>query len=460
MNYPRIELPKSEVCYHKLFTIIAAGSISVLFIFGLWKIAFIILVLPCVLLSIGKEEYLFLFWLFTFSFFTIDPNAILKVGTHPLLTYNRIFIPFILVVFLIGIALDRRRLKPMGSIEILFVIFLMVLIYSMVSQSSNILTGLRYLIDCFVLPFIVYFLARNLIIDKNYLTKFVNILILVGSYISISGIYEYLSGKDLFPDLVYGGLRITEGLWLRVNGPFILNSTYGFCTAFCFFITFYKLIIAKKKNGIRGIAIISILSIISAGMVLSLIRGIWIAWALGLFVWFLLTKKGDIKYYLIIISIIIFSVPFISKFQSSIFYNSRIKNTENIQFRYESYRYALSLFKKNPLFGIGFRNNQPFIGKAGQQHNQYISLLSETGLIGTSLYIGLICMLFYNGASQYKKLKGYIAKRFALIFLSILMLYVVTGLSLNSGYDPTINLFLFAAAGVALNGEKTIKRKN
>lgn len=109
------------------------------------------------------------------------------------------------------------------------------------------------------------------------------------------GVYEFFSRRDLFHDPMYGGLRIVNEFWIRVNGPYVGDYTFGFCAAILFFIALYKYVISIKSNRFRNLFYICILGMITIAICFTLYRGILLALALGLLTFFIIRRKGFIN---------------------------------------------------------------------------------------------------------------------------------------------------------------------
>ncbi|MHA1382085.1 MAG: O-antigen ligase family protein, partial [Candidatus Helarchaeota archaeon] len=420
-----------------------------LIIFGLWKFSFAVLLAIPLFLYLKKAEDLYLFWLFSFSLFSVNSLTFFDVEGHPILNYDRIFIFILFIFILLEIAVKKRKFVPPNNIEATFLILLIIFGFSIGTKSFWIFRGLRYYIDAFLLPFIIFFLSKNLILDKKQFYKFVNILFIVGIYISIMGVFEYITKFDLFPDPEYGGIRITENIWSRVNGPYINDHTFGFCVSMCFFIALYKYIILSKKKKSSNIIYFSIFLLMTTAIFLTFYRGIILSLVLGLVTFFIIRRKGLFKFGLIVIILTLFTVLFQNKIRSSELFNTRIANIKTIEDRIERYNYSFALFRENPIQGIGFRNYELLRQTTGQ-HNQIISMLSETGLLGTSVYILLTLFLFYYSIKYYKSSNGYNEKQFLIIYMSILVVYLALGLSDNSGFDKALNYLFFSISGVAM----------
>ena len=449
-----LPISREDSLLHKLGIVLLAICIAVPVVFGFWKIPLAALFLAALLLYFRRIEDRFLFWLLTFSLFSVDSMTFLSVGGHPILSFDRVFIAILLFIFLKEIVLNERRPLRISSIEVIYLLllFLMGLHIMFITLWQKAAT--RYFVDAFFLPFVVFIIAKNCLSEKEHFVKFAKTLFVVGIYISLMAVYEYLTGHDLFIEPIYGGLRLTEEQWLRVNGPYQMDYVLGLCCLICFFVALYKYSITKKTGTLHHIFYISTLTVITIATFLSFYRGIWLAWALGLFTWFITRKRGLGKLTFALLALAILVVPFIAALQTSDFYGQRIANIETIEFRLERFGAAWSMFKEHPIFGIGFRNYNALTGTTEQQHNQILAFLSETGIIGASLYVALLFMLLYHAVKRYKSTNDYTRKEFIRAFLCILFAIVFLGFGLNTGFDKPINLLFFAVAGVALSSPR------
>lgn len=435
--------------------ILIAACIGGLISFGFGKICLGILAFGAILLFCKSVEDLFLFWLLTFSFFSIDESAFLTVGTHPIITFDRVFIAVLFLIFLKQIALGERKPLPIDKLEISFILLLGVFSFSVATKTLDKLMGARVITDLFFLPFIIYILTKNFITDRKYFRKFINTLFIVGIYLSIMGIYEHFTQHNLFA--TGSGFTQESFGWIRVNGPYSSDTTFAVCIVICFFIALYQYVAFPGENTMKKLLQITVLIMTIAATFFTLFRGIWLAWAFGLLVWFFIRKKGIIKLACCIIALTLFTIPFVSLIRSSKFssefYKGRVANVSNIEDRLARYNQALSMFLEEPIQGIGFQN-YPIIMKTTAQHNQLLAILSETGIMGASVYILLFFLLLYYSVRNLKSSNLYFKREFSIVYLSILVVYLVSGLGLTTGYDKHINLLFFTVSAAALNATR------
>jgi O-antigen ligase len=437
---------KNRAYFSMFMTIVLAFCAGYSILFGFGKLTLGFLLLAAIFLYFRRVEDLFLFWLLTFSFFSVDSTALLTVGTHPIITYDRVFIVILLIMFAKEIVLKQRNLLPIRSVEISFLLFLSVVTFSVITKTDDKMMGARVITDMFLLPFLIYFLSKHFILTKGDFDKFVNIIFTVGIYLSIMAIYEHFSGRDILA--TERGI-IDSAEWLRVNGPYVGPEGFGICSTICFFIALFKYTTPQEGKTLpKKVYILLILGMNVISILFCLFRGIWLSWALGFLLWFVIRRKGLIKLSFVIILSVVAIMPFIPELQSTDLYEGRIANVSTIQGRLEIYEITFSLFKENPITGIGFRNYDL------SQHNTILALLSEVGIIGTTMFILFISSIVYHSIKKYKLSNGYFEKQFSIIYLSILVSYLVPGLGLHSVFIKASNLLFFAVSGVALNGTR------
>lgn len=125
---------------------------------------------------------------------------------------------------------------------------------------------------------------------------------------------------------------------------------------------------------------------------------------------------------------------------------------------------AWEMFKDRPLTGVGFRHysdhnveytEQRIAGMPTQkvrpyvQHNVFLALLVETGLIGLTMFSLLLLCWTAKAIGLARSLQAAAsARRLALIALSCLAGYVVNGMFHDVSIIPAVNLLLFLLAGI------------
>lgn len=122
--------------------------------------------------------------------------------------------------------------------------------------------------------------------------------------------------------------------------------------------------------------------------------------------------------------------------------------------RVNAWDIAWETFKKNPLLGVGW-SNYILIGYKGYNaHNIYLQILSETGIVGTVLYISFF---IYHLTTTIKKLK-YVRKStdgnskvslYLMLSLSIQIFFLLYGFTGNPLYDKEMYIPYFVACSIS-----------
>ena len=121
--------------------------------------------------------------------------------------------------------------------------------------------------------------------------------------------------------------------------------------------------------------------------------------------------------------------------------------------RFQMWRRGLTLFKENPVFGIGWGGYRYNTIYGIETHNVYIQLLAETGVVGFLIYVLTNAHLFILGIINTKRnIEAErndlaITSSAALLIQTFFLLYSLTG---NGLYDITFNYYIIAIGAVYL----------
>lgn len=117
--------------------------------------------------------------------------------------------------------------------------------------------------------------------------------------------------------------------------------------------------------------------------------------------------------------------------------------------RFDLYISALDSIKKSPLIGFGFRTSKQVLGIGMETHNSYLGILLEIGLIGLTLFLALLVVIFRQG--------GFIP--FASVAIYVLVKEFTDSMILGSGgiYAAIAWLVLFAYARLGKLAQNRVK---
>jgi O-antigen ligase len=315
---------------------------------------------------------------------------------------------------LVGFNINQRT----KQLLILFCILMGIFLFSSVDAISF-LKAFRVTVLNITL-FILFFIIIQLTTDIGGLRKYIKHWMIIGFLLSLFGISQLifkLHGLDLdallfsrFKLMPYGrtefdpirmvGFRIYSFFTDTNNFAAFLNTVLPFfLTATIYFSSIKK----RKRFIFFGIGSL----IVGVTLILTLSRSGWIGMLFGLTVIVLDKRRqvfayGNLKYILILLLVLLFVVgPFYIYIYQSL--EGRLVEDESFKVHRFVAESSISMFCKNPIFGVGIGNWGEYYGRyymPGHEHwnahSAYLQILSEVGIIGFVLYL----MIFYLTLKQ------------------------------------------------------------
>lgn len=109
--------------------------------------------------------------------------------------------------------------------------------------------------------------------------------------------------------------------------------------------------------------------------------------------------------------------------------------------RDELWEAALDLWRKSPLFGVGFRMHEQFLPYQMSAHNAYLAMLADTGVFGLIWYIGLM-------VGSLRASLSIPDDRSRILAIMVIMSYAVIGLferrAINGGNPVSVFFLMFS----------------
>lgn len=289
------------------------------------------------------------------------------------------------------------------------------------------------------------FLATSLL-DSKFKKIYLSYLSISASLFVVVGLFQYIIYPDL-RNLTYQGWD--EHLY-RLFSTFFDPNFSGAFLVMILFLFVYK-IQETRSTRRAAYSFISLATLIAIFLTYS--RSSYIALIISaIFYLFYLGKKKLIFLFLLIFILGIFIIPHNLKSEGVDLFR-----TASIFAREDSYKTALEIFKKKPLFGVGFnsfryaQNEYGFLNDRKWQTtnagagvpNSYLLLLATTGIMGFILYFNfwrvLIKQLFRQKDKQLKAL-----------ILAVLTALFVQSLFENVLFYSFIACFVFVFCGIAM----------
>lgn len=357
----------------------------------------------------------------------------------------------VLLIFLITlfiVAANKKKINNNYIVKPLLIFFcsaVFSLIWNLHTLSfQNFLIALSYLIRYFMYFSLVFTIS---FFNKEFIFTLKKLMIASGLIFIIFGFIQYLYYPDL-QNLFYLGWD--EHL-ARFFSTFLdPNFTGAFLVLYFIFIMDILVNAVKIKKGVLVYLFICLATL--AGIFFSYSRGAFIMLIVAVMLYFLIKSNLKVLFFAIIGLVIVFflfSNPAVEEFNPFRIASSRA--------RVESLRGGVSIFVKNPIFGVGFnayRYAQIRYGlrddvgglssnaDAGTD-NSILFVLATTGIVGFLAFINLWKHIIFKAITLIKKQDS-----FAVVVLVSVLSVFINSFFINSLFYSLILIWLFVLVGM------------
>jgi O-antigen ligase len=282
----------------------------------------------------------------------------------------------------------------------------------------------------------VYELVR---IKKNYKVTLFKALLVVSLEVGFLGFVQYL----LIPDLRFLYAFGWDDHLFRLVGTFLDPGFTGIILAFGSILALAAYL--KEKKSIYLLSLV----FLTLTLLLTYSRASFLAFGVGLATLFLKTKKGLILFMALLFAL---AIPFLPRPQG---YGVRLERTHSIVSRLTNYSETFEIFKKSPVFGIGYNNmclaRQEFLGdKKVDSHacsgadSSVLLILATSGIVGLILVLRFVKDLLNALSVNY----------YSFAYLACLLALLVHSQFVNSLVYPWVMGYLAILGGISVFGSK------
>jgi O-antigen ligase len=388
-----------------------------------------------------------------------------EFGPLPI-TIDRILWIWMLGQFFVLILMQRIRPLAINALDVLVIGLGVLLVISTLAHDytdrGNL--PLTRLIFFNLMPMGIYFVARHSPINERQLDWILYGLIGFASYLAVTAIAESIGWSSfVFPAYIMDE-RYPEFLG-RGRGPFLNPVATGIyqivgCAA---------AITVWARSGPRGrIAIAAAIALIAAGVFATFTRSVWMSLALSVSLAIWLPASTRRRGALLIVGATAAAL-FVAVFADQINSFKRDRDVteaemaESVQLRPLLAQVAFKMFADRPLFGHGFGqysqakrlyhqqvSDQPLKKVLPyMQHNVVLSYMTELGLVGTSLLLGIAALFTANSWRLFRRSEHPSARRaMGLLGLIMLIATFVNGMFHDVSIIPMVGSLFYFFAGL------------
>lgn len=319
--------------------------------------------------------------------------------------------------------------------------FLIILSFSLLSsltffELKDILPGILYLTRI-VFYFLFFLGVWNYVRSERIKNTIFNSLILVSLAIAVLGLFQYFVYPDVRPFTVWEW----DDHLFRLVSTFLDPGFAGIILVLGFLLSLAKFLKSKRKY------LIFLMGAFLTSIALTYSRASYVSLFFGTGLVLLLTRK--IKKIFILLAIFLTIILLIPSWGSE---GVRLLRTKSIFARVESYKEAITLFSKSPLFGVGYNNlciaKERFLGQPANYSSHSCSGV-ESGLLLTLATSGVIGFLSFL-TMLVKIVKAITKDIFGNLFTASLLAVITHSLFVNSLFYPWVMGYLAVLLSLSL----------
>ena len=394
------------------------------------------------------------------------PFANLPVGPIPI-TADRLLWIVLLTQYVIWWRVGLTDPKGPDRAELVLIAFIVVLVLNTFSHDwrANHSQPVARLLFYYLMPFGVYWVARRAAISERALVGMFACLAGFGAYLALTAVAEVNQlWWAVFPK--YIASPEFEEFFGRARGP-LLNPTGNGLLLGTSLIGVLSLWPRANRAGKTGLLLLALL--ICLGIYCTLTRSVWMGAGAGLLIYLAMTLPRAWRSPVLIGSLVLATAVGITQRERLLSFKrdkalSAREAAESVKLRPILAVVAWNMFLDRPLVGCGFGHYRTASadyfadrssamplekGRRFHQHNVFLSLMTETGLIGAGLFL-LLLLLWARDAwwTWESPLTPAWVRPQAVLFLVVLANYVTSGMFQDTSIVSMANMVLFFMAGV------------
>lgn len=421
----------------------------------------------------GCLVYLVLACCFGVHFFSFEAG-----GTT--LSLDRLFLVGLVAAYLVQWQLGKTDAKPLMKTDLVLLGMLGVFAVSAFTHDYR-TTGkgevpiVQHLINGYLIPLALYFVARQAKHTNTNLTLPLVVLACFGVYLAVIGLLEAAGQWSLvYPQYIADP---TVGLHFgRSRGPMVQSVSYGLYLGTCLLCAWlWREQLSAKWQWL----IWSALPLFPAAIYFTKTRSVWLGAAAGLLVVLAVTLRGKLR--VAVLGGAVAAVLVVGVLQIDSIMSLQREGTVEDTHRSTSMRGAFTyvswkMFQDKPIFGFGFgqfaREKKAYLSDRSVDlrleeirdyvhHNTFLSVLTETGLVGLCLLVTVLGGWAYHGWKLARDERGNSAsRRIGVLLLGVLGIAFFQMIGHEITFTPLDNslIFLFAGLTVGLRAAAVTRR--
>ncbi len=450
-----------------IFLAVLVFSFFVVSRFGLQALVFALIGMIAfalmTLVSLRNLSFALMCWFFSMAGFRW--MGMVRMPGLPDFSFDRLFLVWIIGIFLLRLILDRRRLKGPYAADVLV---LLQAFYVLIQLNATGSIHIHAWVISSLSPMFGFFYGKYVVERENQIRDIMLFLLGLAIYFSFTAIAEHFHWNSLiWPKQI---LDSDVGhLWQpgRSRGPVMHPPYFGQLLAMLLLVHFY--LFTRPWGGVRRALLFISLFMCTLGLFFAYTRGPWLAAAVGILT-LAVFRPNYRKVVAVVVIVCVLAGAFgLLQVADTEFLQKRMENTNTIQNRMIFLASAWGMFRDHPVFGIGylkytkfreqysFGTEVPFYGYVRRSfsegmsiHDIYIGRLAEEGLVSVLLLAAFTFVILRTLIARWRSgVCGPWYDRDMLVFiLAAMVCYHVGGMVIDYRNFDLLNVFYYFFAGI------------
>lgn len=421
-----------------------------------------------VLISLFDPLLAMLLWVAVAPYSPFIPFDISLGSGIPDLSLTRVMAGFLLLLLLAQAARGRRALRPLTWADLAFGLFALAMLLTAYQSRFGGVLAYQAIFDAYLIPWVVLYLARQLIRGERDLRWVTAVLLVVGVGLAFLIIREQLTGEVLFHNRE--SARYSESfrkvLSLMGNAaPMGVTAALTLPMGVVLAVRTMTSSPLPRGKRLAGVVLLVLATgFIALGVFMTYNRASWLGILFALLVPALLRPRARRLLLPLLVIAAVAVIIFWQVVVDSPAVTERLLEDNSIGYRTTAAALALDIAQNNLLLGIGYGNfgfavyetygwdPYPAINALAPAHNSYLFILVSAGLAALVPYLTWLGLIAWGGVRRYLSPaldtggQGFVRDALA-GGAGVLLTYVVASGTFDNAQAPLMNLVFCLAIG-------------
>jgi len=383
------------------------------------------------------------------------------------LTIPRIGLVVLVLLYLAMLLLGRvpfRHAWPISGVIVAVAVYFFFSALASGFETRSVVSVHYRLIGGYIFPFAVFALVVHAFRTELDFRRLATFFAILSVYLTFTGWCERFHIDALIWPRFINDPNV--GIhWGRVRGPFVMSAAMGLALVYCYF---NNLVLARNVQ--RGKWLLYGVNVLMLPAIFwTKTRSVWMSFVLCSLIWALYSRRRTTRVvsvcFLAALTLLV-AVINMDNFLTPEREKGGLTDVEPLLLRVGLAQMTWELFKEHPLVGVGFGHfrdfapnfardpSSPFyaFGSTALEHNNLLSILAETGLVGVLLYLAMVVVLLRASVRLYRKLPlsavGFISRDLLVLYWILAMAYFIDGTLRETSDNPFANSLFFGLSAV------------